>query len=187
MLNEKIIEQELKNNTDELFVYLKGIDNSLALLHPEDNSWSILDCCEHIYILEQAVNTLFKGKTEKTDRNPTEKIEKIKYRFNDYNQKLSAGDPIKPKGIFKDKEKVIQAIVSNRSQLLELPQNGSWSDLCLGFSHAIFGYLTRIEWLYFCIFHTERHLHQMKSIEERIINPEINKEKEKNISIDTIE
>lgn len=115
------------------------------------------------------VNSLFRGNMEKTDRNPTEKIEKIKFRFGDYTHKLTAGEPIKPRGEFTDKEKVLRAIVSNRSEILQLPQEGSWFDLCLGFEHAIFGYLTKIEWLYFCIFHAERHLQQMQTIEERLV------------------
>jgi len=168
MLDEKTIEQELKENTDMLLSYLNDIDDELLLVHPSENVWSMMQCYEHILILELAIKNLLRGKTEKCERNPTEMVEKIKYRFSDYDRKYTAGERIRPKGIIKDKEVMQREFQNNRKELLTMLKNGSLQELCLDYPHAIFGTLTRIEWYYFCIFHAERHLHQMKEIEDHL-------------------
>lgn len=168
MLNDIEIEQELNENTERLTAFLKGVNNESALRSPAMNSWSIIETCEHILIIETAVTHIYRGKTEKADRNPTEKIEKIKYKFGDYTIKLTAGEPIKPRGEYKDIGIVSKAIADNRSVMMKLLREGGWDEICLDFSHAVFGFLTKIEWLYFCIFHAERHLHQMKAVEAKL-------------------
>ncbi|MGA2669710.1 MAG: DinB family protein [Ignavibacteria bacterium] len=169
MLNEAVIKQELRENTNKLIEYIREVDNYVLLRRPSIYVWSIMDCYEHIEKLEKSLKKIFLGKTEITERNPTEKIEKIGNRFSDFEHKFTAGEPIQPKGEFQDKEQVMREIKNNREELLSLIHDGTWADLCLGYEHSLLGFLTKIEWLYFCIFHSDRHLHQMKEIEGRLV------------------
>lgn len=41
---------------------------------------------------------------------------------------------------------------------------------CLAFELPVFGYLTRLEAIYFVIYHTQRHLHQLKNIYQQVVS-----------------
>jgi hypothetical protein len=40
--------------------------------------------------------------------------------------------------------------------------------VCIDFAHGIFGELTRVEWAYYNIYHSKRHIDQLKNIEKKI-------------------
>jgi hypothetical protein len=42
--------------------------------------------------------------------------------------------------------------------------------LCMEFDFPGFGHLTRYEWLKFIVFHTQRHIHQLKQIKNALVN-----------------
>jgi hypothetical protein len=43
---------------------------------------------------------------------------------------------------------------------------------CLDFDIRTFGYLTRLEAVYFFLYHTKKHIHQLQNIVKKLNNPE---------------
>ncbi|NIM10550.1 MAG: hypothetical protein GTO45_01020 [Candidatus Aminicenantes bacterium] len=163
----KVIE-DIKKSTDELVDYLADFPTESFNIKPGPNSWSASGTAEHLVLLETLVNQILKGKTRTTDRNPEDKIERIKSTFLNVDKKLTAGSPILPGEKPKEKEEVIKEIKSCQQALVDIINANHLELTCLGFNHGLFGELTRIEWVYFNIYHSQRHLHQLKNIKKQV-------------------
>ncbi|MBE7179216.1 MAG: DinB family protein, partial [Mucilaginibacter polytrichastri] len=53
---------------------------------------------------------------------------------------------------------------TNRNDVIATARDMDLSMLCLGFDFPGLGFLTRYEWLYFNIYHTQRHIRQLRNI-----------------------
>lgn len=151
---------DLNKNTAILNEFLLSISEKEASFKASPNQWSILECAEHLWIVDKAICGIFNGRSNETKGDPEEKINLVKSYFHDFSKQFTASNQISPQGIFKDIPNVIEAIKINREEMLE---EENLNAECLDFSHPIFGTMTKLEWVYFSIIHTERHLQQMKN------------------------
>ena len=163
-----IIAGDLRENTDNLFRFQDSVDEHIFDNKPSDNEWSVKDCCEHIIIIEKALTYIFQGNIEKTTKDPERKIELIRNVFQDFEKKYPAPEPFRPAGAVQNKAEVKEKFSKTRNELLRIGDKMNWIDVCLDFRHAGFGVMTRVEWIYFCIYHTERHLNHRRSVVERV-------------------
>jgi hypothetical protein len=163
--NIMLIINDINQSTEDLIDVLSNfpLDKFNEKIGPD--TWSAGDIAEHLIILENLVNQIIKGKTKPADRNPEQKIELIKSTFLNFDKKLCAGKPIAPTNRFKDKVDIIKKIKDCRQNLIETMKNCDPTLMCLDFAHQIFGELSRIEWVYYNIYHSERHFIQIKNIQ----------------------
>ncbi len=120
---------------------------------------------EHILITEGLVNNVLKGKTRATDiRDPEKKIEIIQTAFEDHTKKYQAGGPILPTSNSFDPLSGIEKFKAQRKLLEEIIKTEDLSQTCDDFRHFGFGYLTRVEWVYFNIYHGDRHRVQIENL-----------------------
>lgn len=117
---------------------------------------------EHVLALEQALGFVFRGRKLAPGRDAAQHIDRIRRVFADDATKLRAGGPLIPQGNFHEKDEAVAAFRENRDQLISYARQAGWDQLCYDFDHALFGRLTVREWIYFCIFHGDRHLRQME-------------------------
>jgi hypothetical protein len=61
-------------------------------------------------------------------------------------------------------------IAELKKSIDELKEAGQKEDLYEVISHAIFGDVTRLETLYFVVYHTQRHIHQLSNIQKVVQN-----------------
>lgn len=161
---EESLLKSFEENTNKLLGFIDHVDESLLLKNPSREEWSVMDCCEHILQLEQALIRLFRGPIEKIDEHSEENITIIKERFLDFSRKLTAFGVILPQRKYKTKSEIKAALTDTRRVLVRIGANNGWARKCLLYAHPLFGHLTRLEWLGFCIYHVERHLNQMEEI-----------------------
>jgi len=127
-----------------------------------EGKWSAGEIAEHILLTDQVIHRLFSGPSViATDRIPMSKEKLIKEIFLDHSLKLKAFGPIVPASGDKNKQTLINGIRETRSALIDFLASSTTSELCMGFSHGKFGLLTKFEWIYFMIYHTQRHMIQM--------------------------
>lgn len=154
----------LQTSTENLVQALQSFPEERFLNAPSPGKWSAAGIGEHLLVLEELINQVLVGPVKKVDRLPDEKVEKIKNTFLNYDEKLYAGGPIQPKGLLQNKAQIITKILECRQTLTGILQSHDLTEECIGFSHALFGKLTRLEWVYFNVYHTQRHLHQMEKL-----------------------
>src|SRR5207249_11997191 len=99
------------------------------------------------------------GKT--TDRNVDEGVQKLKDIFLDFTTKLQSPKFILPTHNTYDRDIVIANLKNSTEQLQELSRK---VNLFETINHPVFGEVTKFEILYFVVYHTQRHIHQLKNI-----------------------
>ncbi|MBO9701424.1 MAG: DinB family protein [Sporocytophaga sp.] len=168
MKNAAELIEELNNSTNMLTNKINQFKDNDFNVKPEPNQWSAGDVAEHIYILESFINKVLVGTCISTERNPEEKILVVKNIFSNFDKKLNAPDPIAPSVNIKTIDQLLNDIKTSRLITEQIVSAHDLSLICKDFVHKGFGEMTRTEWVHFCIYHTERHLHQMQKIKEKI-------------------
>jgi uncharacterized damage-inducible protein DinB len=168
MLEKHKIINELSASTKTLINEFAGIDEELFNIKPSENVWSAGNIAEHLIILESYINKIFTGKTKNSDRDPLKNVELIKQYLMDFDKKLNAPEPIAPQKTTIGKEYILKEFWENRNTLNKIISINDLTLVCLEFNHRLFGELTGAEWVYFIIFHTERHLYQLNKLVKRL-------------------
>jgi len=162
-------------NKQELAVQAKhtgaGILNNLAGFTDEQfntipsyGGWTVGQVTEHLLLSAGVVEVIAGHTAPTTDRQPGAHLATIAGIFLDFNTKLKSPDFIIPSDGYHDKEELVHKTklvwdkIGEGIRLLDL------SATCLDFEMPGLGPLTRLEWLWFYVWHTQRHLHQIKNI-----------------------
>ena len=131
---------------------------------PSYGGWTAGQVTEHLLLSAGAVEVIAGRTAPTTDRRPDTHLVTIAGVFLDFNTKLQSPDFIIPSDGYHDKEELF-----NRTKLVwdRLGEGVRLLDLsatCLDFEFPNLGPMTRLEWLWFYVWHSQRHLRQLKNI-----------------------
>jgi hypothetical protein len=153
----------LDQNTGVALALVRSIDEKKLRMAPE-GKWSPLEIMEHIVIVEKAIHNRLSQPSdllhEKEEVHGPEKIEHLMVTLRD--RKVVASDASHPKGNVQS--------VSQFEELFQHQRNALKDDLSTGtlivdnrmYPHIRLGDVTVADWLNFLVFHTQRHLEQIK-------------------------
>lgn len=164
MMNKNLVKKDLKQSTSSLLDVLSRIPEEIFNTQPSQEGWSVGKVGEHLIKVETGTVRMFTGSAEASDRDPEQKIETIKDRMMNFETKMMAYGPIIPNDEPKEKTKVLEKLQDIRQQLLGFVDIQDLTETITAFEHPIFGSLTRIEWIYFNIYHSRRHVKQIEKI-----------------------
>lgn len=167
-MNKLEIKKDLNESTRKLLELLYEVPEPFFNSVPKEGGWTVGQVAEHLIKVETGTVRLFSGPVEDAGRDHQEKIDEIKDRFLNYETKLKAFGPIVPGDTPKDKTNALEKIQDIRQRLTSLIEIQDMAALITGFEHGLFGYLTRVEWIYFNIYHSRRHMHQIKTIQDNL-------------------
>lgn len=164
MIDIHILKADSQANIQYLRDSLDTVNKELYKTHHEEGKWSIQQILEHLSVTERGVLMMGNGQTTETNRDPNMIIHQIRDFLGDQSDKRTAPAPVRPPGEDKSMIKFLDLILETRHAFIEQGESKGWHQILDQFSHPISGAMTRLEWLYFHIYHTERHLHQIKLI-----------------------
>jgi hypothetical protein len=133
---------------------------------PPQGGWTAGQVAEHLLLSAGVVETIA-GHTETPKRPAGEHVEAIAAIFLDFTVKLPSPDFIVPADKTYDQREMIHRLKTVWTKLKEAIKLLDLSALCLDFEFPTMGHLTRLEWIYFYVFHTQRHLRQF----QRLLTP----------------
>jgi hypothetical protein len=90
-----------------------------------------------------------------------QRVQELKDLFLDYSIKFQSAPFITPGRDHYDKERLVADLETSVSKLRE---GCLHTDLDEAIHHPAFGEITKLELLFFVLFHTQRHIHQLKKI-----------------------
>jgi hypothetical protein len=129
---------------------------------PFEGSWTAGQVGEHLLKSGGAVEVVF-GRTVPTERAFDEKIPMLSI-FLDFSIKMQSPDFILPSDGFHPKKELIEGMHKTWEGIREAVDTLDLTKTCLDFEMPGIGLITRFEWISFYVFHTQRHLHQLKNI-----------------------
>jgi hypothetical protein len=134
---------------------------------PSDAEWSAAQITEHLLLLEAAAIKALSGETIPTNRATDEKMALIKWAMEDAT-KRQAPETVQPSNNGIDLQSAIENLKQQRDKLREAVSISDLTEACISIKHPALGTLTKWEWVYFTIYHMQRHLEQMKKLQRKV-------------------
>jgi uncharacterized damage-inducible protein DinB len=161
MIDIDRIQTDLDESTDALLQQLAVFDGDKFKTSPADGQWSPAQVAEHLLILDIIANKVLSGETMQSTRPPDSKIDLIRTAMDDVSTPRTAPDHVVPGVVDKDYSQFAASFEHQRRALKEKIKTLDLTEACKAHKHPSLGTLTRLEWLYFTIFHTKRHTGQI--------------------------
>jgi len=134
---------------------------------PFEDSWTAAQVIDHITKSNKSITQALSLEGKPADRNADKRTPELAKIFLDFKTKLKSPDFILPTRDNYQKASSIAALGSSITQLIKAAWNTSLDD---AIEHQAFGKITKLELLYFVLYHTQRHTHQLQHIYEIVEN-----------------
>jgi DinB superfamily len=134
------------------------------------NSWTPAQLISHVTKSNNAIRQALNMEGKTAERNPGERVPELKKMFLDFTVKFNSPEFIRPTPGSYEKDALISDLKKSIEQLKELRSKINLSEII---SLPAFGEITKLELLHFVLFHTQRHIHQLKNIFHMIDNYKI--------------
>ncbi|MEP6749853.1 MAG: DinB family protein [Bacteroidota bacterium] len=165
------------NTLKELFAALdkaaKELNGLLAPLSeaeintvPFKDSWTPAQLARHITKSNKGMAQALEMKGKPANRNPAEKIKELKDTFLNFSLKMKSPDFIVPEPGEYKKEAMLSSLKKSSEKLEENAAAANPNEMIN--LPAAFGEITKLELFHFVLYHTQRHIHQLKNIIQHI-------------------
>lgn len=134
---------------------------------PTMNSWSPAQVVQHLVLAGSGVDKVLTGNTRPTEGKGDKQVAAIKELLLDFNLKLQAPAFIVPANEPYEREKLLSQLNTIEQSVAKLIPKLDLSATCMDFELPVYGHLTRMEAIYFMIYHTQRHTHQLHHMLEQ--------------------
>jgi len=173
-MDKEVLLSDLEKSTQSLLEQLSRFNTENFNYKPSDTEWSAAQVAEHLLILETLANKIMRGESIATNRPADSKTIMIKLAMEDINTKRPAPEMVQPSHNFKDAEQIKNQFIKQRELLKQVIDTTDITEACINGKHPALGTLTKLEWIYFIVHHTQRHLHQMMRLEEKFLKQSLN-------------
>lgn len=160
--------EAFENNMQDLKETLQSINEDLINVQPFEGSWTAGQDVEHIIKSAHGILEVINGKVIESTRAVDEKVSVLESIFLDYNSKMNAPDFVVPSNDVHQRSKLLESIDEIVTRYIQMLSSVDLSKTCTDFQLPNLGQLTRLEWVWFVIYHTQRHTHQLKNIGRRL-------------------
>jgi hypothetical protein len=164
----KNIVAELDDTTKALLEAVSSFTEEQFNTVPFADSWTAAQVAEHLLKSESGVQKTLTAATRPAERNPEEKAGILRSIFLDLTTRLKAPEFIIPSDKPQEKESLFTALRNTRARIRESVSTLDLSEACTSFPLPALGELTRYEWACFVIYHSQRHIHQLRNIHEKL-------------------
>ncbi len=160
------------NDKEAILDAIDGIVSELLALYlpltedeinkvPYENSWTPSQLLEHVTKSTNGIATALMEDGKVTDRDVTERVPELKTIFLDFSTKMQSPEAIVPGDGPFEKDVVIDRL---KIAFEEFKKNANHTHLDGLVTDLPFGPVTKLELLHFVVYHSARHLEQLKRI-----------------------
>lgn len=163
----KQITHDIKNTFDEAIAVLHATEPAQLDYTPPNGGWSVGQIAEHIMICSNGIPD---ARTKDANRPFDEKVSLFREFLSNDDQKFQADAFLSPRSYVHDVKEQIDGMRRIGEKLMHIAENRELGELCVDMELPQLGSLTRFEWLYFIICHTQRHTRQMlRTLEKPVL------------------
>ena len=152
----------LRESRDRLSDSVANVSEELCRIRPSENSWSVLDCVEHIVIAEKAWHVRLQGRqpvNEPIDRAKDDFVNRVA----EPGEKRSAPERAQPKGKYTTLAEAIREFRTERDQTIDFAERTDQDFRQFSVEHAL-GVFDIHQFLLLAAAHAERHAKQVEEI-----------------------
>jgi hypothetical protein len=167
-MNKEIALRDFESTFSELEKVVLLFNNDHYNKVPFEGSWTAAQVVQHIVLSSSGFAQILNAEVKETDRPIDELLPKLKSIFLDFTSKMKSPDFILPELKNYDEEQHLSIVKSLKYEIGKAISDLSLDKTCLAFELPNLGCLTRLESVYFVVYHTQRHTHQLREI-DRVI------------------
>lgn len=167
--NKEFLLQYYQTTLDNLREQTAGLSEAQLQFKPNDDTWSVSQCLEHIVMTEEAlsemVSAVMTQPANPEDRNLlTSTDEELIAGITDRSFKTKAPETLQPEGKYTQAPPALEDLMEVREKLLTLINDTTVEDMRSRIADAPFGKLDGYQYLLFVAGHTARHTAQIEEI-----------------------
>jgi len=153
----------LEEGRQDVVVSVLGLSDAEAATKPAPDRWSVLDCLEHLVIVEERfLGWIANGSVIDTPQLNGEKEAHLGKLITDRTTRVQAPDAVKPGGRFASVEAALEAFNRARDLSVRVAQERGEALYAVGVKHPRFGDMNGAELLYVLSGHGRRHAEQIR-------------------------
>ena len=156
--------EEIKRTKEHLLETLFQFDEVNINTIPFEGSWTGGQVAEHVLKSLSGASMNVSGEVKHTERAPDEHVKELRDIFLDMSIKMKSPEGIVPSDEPKNKEALAARLGDKLDGLKSVAANEDLTQTCTLFEMYKMGALTRLEWISFSMYHTQRHTNQLKNI-----------------------
>src|SRR5580704_2431162 len=159
------IVQHLERGRADFLASVAGLSASQAAMRPDTARWSVLDCVEHVTIVEERfLGWLDSAKKLDEPRVDKEKEAGLLVRVADRSTRAQAPEAVVPTGRFTTLEQALEQFNVNRTRSIQFAQDRSEELYYLAAEHPRFGPMNGAEFFMIITAHARRHAAQIQEV-----------------------
>ena len=157
------IVQNLERSRQEFNAAVAGLTESQAKARPNPECWSVLDCVEHVAIVEDRfLRWLEAAKKLDAPRVDKENEAVLMDRVPDRSMRVKAPEAVLPTGRFTTLGQAIEQFNAERTRSVQFAEDRCDDLYCLASEHPRFGPVNGVELLIVIAGHARRHAEQIR-------------------------
>ncbi len=164
-VNTKELFASLDNTIAELLTIISVVDEKDINTVPFENSWTAAQVVAHVTRSINGMGEALRMPGKTADRELDEKANGFKTMFLNFDSKMKSPPFVLPEQDVYEKDLLIKKLKSAEKKFTEAANSTNLSVLL---DLPPIGQLTKLELLHFVLYHTQRHIHQLKNILEKI-------------------
>jgi uncharacterized damage-inducible protein DinB len=159
------IVEHLERSRQEFVAAVTGVNEAQAKVRPDPARWSVLDCVEHVTIVEERFLGFLKA-APKTDAPRVDKDKEagLLVRIPDRTTRLNAPEVVLPTGRFTTLAQALEQFNANRAHSIQFAQDRSGDLYYLASEHPRLGPMNGAEFLILIAAHARRHAAQIHEV-----------------------
>jgi hypothetical protein len=162
--NRKVLAQHFEDATKELINLFSSFADELINVKPKEGGWTIAQVAEHIRKSHGGIQSVMTGPSKKTQRDPSQWMEKIKNDFLDFTEKNKSPEFVVPEDRIYDKARLLNGLQRKMNEVSATIKSTDPEETCILFPFPVYGELTRMELAQFMTYHARRHAQQVRNI-----------------------
>lgn len=167
-MTKKQLLAELDATLSELLQLVASIDDDRLNAVPFPGSWTAGQVARHLVLSNGGFLKILSGPVKDTTRPFNAGVETIRRTLLDFSARLTAPAFVEPPATSYHKEDLLTALQEIKTGILNTAQATDLTPTCIAFELPRLGYLTRWEALHFVLYHTQRHIRQLRSIRHHL-------------------
>lgn len=169
-MNKEQIAKETEETMTGLSALLSSFSQEEINSVPFEGSWTAAQVVRHLILSNSGFLEVLYGPDKETDRPADQKVEQVKADFLDFTTKMQSPDFILPKAMIYDKTILLSTLEDIKTKFAIVIDTLDLNKICMAFELPGYGHFTRWEAIYFVIYHSQRHSHQLKNISQKLKN-----------------
>ena len=163
------LQSEMNQTLSEFSKILSMFNNEEVNIIPFEGSWTAGQVATHLIMSNGGFLSMTNGPVKQTERSPDEFVRQIRTMFLDFKSKMKSPEFIEPPMVNYKKQDLLNSLNLIQTKLHEAIGEGELEQTCLAFELQSLGFLTRLEAFHFVLYHTQRHINQLKKISNHFI------------------